>query len=83
MTNETIGVSESEVPDGQKSSGRHSSPSAEMNEDKWPSDVSVNQYEVGSDMQLPTPAVTTWGMASVDTTWRTDRETTTTNWEAI
>ncbi|KAK8663967.1 hypothetical protein V6N13_083772 [Hibiscus sabdariffa] len=50
MTNETIGVSESEVLDGQKSSGRHSSPSVEMNEDKWPSDVPVNQYEAGSDM---------------------------------
>ncbi|KAK8478069.1 hypothetical protein V6N13_064840 [Hibiscus sabdariffa] len=82
-TNETIGALESEVLDGQKNSGRHSSPSAEMDEDKWPSDVSVNQYEAGSDMQLPTPAVTTWGMASIDTTWRTARETTATNWEAI
>ncbi|XP_038999855.1 zinc finger CCCH domain-containing protein 44-like [Hibiscus syriacus] len=82
LTNETIGVSKSEVLDGRKSSSRHSSTSTEMDEDKWPRDVSVNQYEAGSEIQLPAAAVT-WGMASIDTTWRAGRETTATNWEAI
>ncbi|GMJ08782.1 hypothetical protein HRI_004547400 [Hibiscus trionum] len=83
MTNETIRASESEVIYAQKRSGRNSSTSAEMDEDKWPSDVSVNQYEAGSDMQLPAPAVTTWGTSTIDTTWRAGRETAATNWEAI
>ncbi|XP_039033545.1 zinc finger CCCH domain-containing protein 44-like isoform X1 [Hibiscus syriacus] len=82
LTIETIGVSKSEVLDGQKSYGRHSSTSAEMDEDKWPNNVSVNQYEAGSGMQFHAPGVT-WGMASIDTTWKTGRETTATNSEAI
>ncbi|KAK8619126.1 hypothetical protein V6N13_133093 [Hibiscus sabdariffa] len=54
-----------------------------MDEDKWPIDVSVNQHEVGSTMQLHAPAVTTWGMITIDTNWRAGRETMTTNREAI
>ncbi|XP_039062955.1 zinc finger CCCH domain-containing protein 44-like isoform X2 [Hibiscus syriacus] len=43
LTNELFGITKSE--DAQKSSGGHSSTSAEMDEDTRPSDVSVNQYE--------------------------------------
>ncbi|XVF17984.1 hypothetical protein REPUB_Repub10bG0172500 [Reevesia pubescens] len=83
LTIELFGVSPSEVLDAQKSSGGHSSTSAEMDEDTRPSDVSVNQYEAGSDMQPPAPPVTTWGMATVDTAWRAGPETTATNWGAV
>ncbi|KAE8680919.1 hypothetical protein F3Y22_tig00111366pilonHSYRG00365 [Hibiscus syriacus] len=76
VTNETIEASDCEVLDAQKSSGRHSSTSSE-------NDVSVNQYEAGSGMLLPAPAVTTWDMTAIDTTWRAGRESTTINWEAI
>ncbi|XVF59731.1 hypothetical protein PTKIN_Ptkin07bG0299300 [Pterospermum kingtungense] len=82
VTNETFGVSHSEVLDPQRSSGGHSSTSASMDEDKRPGDVSVNQYESGSDMQPPATSVTTWGMATVDTAWRAGPETTSTNWGA-
>ncbi|TYG98387.1 hypothetical protein ES288_A10G113500v1 [Gossypium darwinii] len=82
LTNEPIGVSRSEVHDARKSSGGHSSTSADMDEDKWPNDASVNRYEAGSDMQVPAPPAA-WCMAAIDTTWRAGRETTGTNWEAI
>ncbi|XWS33825.1 hypothetical protein CRYUN_Cryun22dG0116200 [Craigia yunnanensis] len=83
VTNEPFGVSQSEVLNAQKSSGGHSSTSAEMDEDKKPSDVSVNQYEAGSAMQTPAPPLTTWGMATVDTAWRAGPETIGTNWGAV
>ncbi|XWS45511.1 hypothetical protein CRYUN_Cryun15aG0142500 [Craigia yunnanensis] len=83
VTNEPFGVSQSEVLDAQKSSGGHSTTSAEMDEDKRPSDVSVNQYKAGSDMQPSAPPVTTWGMTTVDTAWRAGPETTGTNWGAV
>ncbi|XWS42132.1 hypothetical protein CRYUN_Cryun17cG0142400 [Craigia yunnanensis] len=83
VTNEPFGVSQSEVLDGHKSSGGHSSTSAEMDEDTRPNDVSVNQYEAGSDMQPPAPPVTTWGMATVDNAWRAGPETTGSNLGAV
>ncbi|XVF15863.1 hypothetical protein REPUB_Repub09cG0192800 [Reevesia pubescens] len=83
VTNEPFGVSQSEVHDAKRSSGRHSSTSVEMDEDTRPSDVSVNQYEAGSDMQPPAPPVTTWGMVTEDTAWRPGPETTGTNWGAV
>ncbi|KAK6288148.1 hypothetical protein POUND7_014327 [Theobroma cacao] len=82
VTNEPFGVSQSEVLDAQKSSGGHSSTSADMDEDPRPSDVSVNQYEAGSDMPPAAPPVTTWAMATVDNAWRSGPETTGTNWGA-
>ncbi|XVE82526.1 hypothetical protein DITRI_Ditri16bG0012000 [Diplodiscus trichospermus] len=82
VTNEPFGVSQSEVIDVQKSSGGHSCTSAEMDEDKRPSDVSVNQYEAGSSIQ-PSAPVTTWGMANVNNAWRAGPETTGTNWGAV
>ncbi|OMO84586.1 Zinc finger, PHD-type [Corchorus olitorius] len=83
VTTEPFPVSQSEVLDAQKSSGGHSSTSAEMDEDKRPSDVSVNQYEAGPDIQPPPPPVTTWGMTTVDTAWRAEPETTAPNWGAV
>ncbi|XP_022751435.1 zinc finger CCCH domain-containing protein 44-like [Durio zibethinus] len=83
VINELFGVSQSELLDTQKSSGGHSSTSAEMDEDKRPSDVSVNQYEAGSDIQPPAPPVTTWDMATEDTAWRAGPETSGTNWAAV
>ncbi|XP_022741080.1 zinc finger CCCH domain-containing protein 44-like isoform X2 [Durio zibethinus] len=83
VTNKPFGVSQSQVLDAKKSSGGHSSTSAEMDEDKRPSDVSVNQNEAGSDMQPPASTVTTWGMATVDTAWRAGPETTGTNWGTV
>ncbi|KAK8607482.1 hypothetical protein V6N13_053215 [Hibiscus sabdariffa] len=81
LTNELFGITKSE--DAQKSSGGHSSTSAEMDEDTRPSDVSVNQYETGSDMQPPAPPATTWSMATVGNAWRAGPETTGTNWGAV
>ncbi|OMO57010.1 Zinc finger, PHD-type [Corchorus capsularis] len=83
VTTEPFPVSQSEVLDAQKSSGGHSSTSAEMDEDKRPSDASVNQYEAGPDIQPPPPPVTTWGMTTVDTAWRAGPETTAPNWGAV
>ncbi|KAG4153742.1 hypothetical protein ERO13_D03G011000v2 [Gossypium hirsutum] len=83
LTNELFGISTSEVLDAQKSSGGHSSTSAEMDEDTRPSDVSVNQFEARSDMQPPAQPVTTWGMTTVGSPWRPGPETTGTNWGAV
>ncbi|KAL1073114.1 hypothetical protein V6Z11_D11G199100 [Gossypium hirsutum] len=79
VTTEPFKISQSEVLDAQKSSGRHSSTSAEINENTRPRDVSVNQYKVGSNMQPPASPVTTWGMDTIDTAWRSGPETTSTN----
>ncbi|KAL4378071.1 hypothetical protein GQ457_02G013910 [Hibiscus cannabinus] len=80
LTNELFGITQSE--DAQKSSGGHSSTSAEMDEDTRPNDVSVNQYEAGLDMQPPAPPATTWSMATVGNAWRAGPETAGTNWGA-
>ncbi|XP_017630781.1 zinc finger CCCH domain-containing protein 44-like isoform X2 [Gossypium arboreum] len=83
VTTEPFRISQSEVLDAQKSSGRHSSTSAEINENTRPRDVSVNQYKVGSNMQPPAPPVTTWGMDTIDTAWGSGPETTSTNCGAV
>ncbi|MBA0861668.1 hypothetical protein Goshw_030229, partial [Gossypium schwendimanii] len=83
VTTEPFRISQSEVLDAQKSSGRHSSTSAEINENTRPRDVSVNQYKVGSNMQPPASPVTTWGMDTIDTAWRSGPETTSTNCGAV
>ncbi|PPD74253.1 hypothetical protein GOBAR_DD28821 [Gossypium barbadense] len=83
VTTEPFKISQSEVLDAQKSSGRHSSTSAEINENTRPRDVSVNQYKVGSNMQPPASPVTTWGMDAIDTAWRSGPETTSTNCGAV
>ncbi|KAE8662873.1 Monothiol glutaredoxin-S6 [Hibiscus syriacus] len=90
VTNETIGTSESEVLDGCSEEFWQ----AFFHDLAWPglfpplstsseNDVSVNQYEDGSGMQLPALAVTTWDMTAINTTWRAGREATIPNWEAI
>ncbi|MBA0560731.1 hypothetical protein Golob_017609, partial [Gossypium lobatum] len=83
VTTEPFRISQSEVLDAQKSSGRHSSTSAEINENTRPRDVSVNQYKVGSNMQPPASPVTTWAMDTIDTAWRSGPETTSTNCGAV
>ncbi|KAL5821248.1 hypothetical protein ACOSQ3_023130 [Xanthoceras sorbifolium] len=76
VTDEQLAVSQADVLDPQKSSGGHSSTSAEAEEDRKPSDDSVNQREAGSNHQQPLPAVTSLSMAAPDITWRVGSETT-------
>lgn len=67
----------------QKRSTGHSPTSFEVEGDAKPSDISVNQWEAGSDVQ-PTPLSTaSLDMAAADTTWRVGSESTATSWEAV
>ncbi|GLU19808.1 hypothetical protein SLE2022_360350 [Rubroshorea leprosula] len=81
VTSETFMVLQAEVLDTQKSSGAHSSTSAAMARNARPN-ISASQSAVPHlDVQPPAPPVTTWGMATRDTTWRSGSETTSASWE--
>ncbi|GMI97990.1 hypothetical protein HRI_003468300 [Hibiscus trionum] len=83
VTHEQFRVSQSEVLDAHRSSVGHPSSSPVRIEVTSPSNVSINRYEAGSDMQPPAPPVTTWGVATIDSSWRPGPETTGTNMGAV
>ncbi|XP_044469589.1 zinc finger CCCH domain-containing protein 44 isoform X2 [Mangifera indica] len=80
VNEEPQGISQGDVLDLQKSSVGRSSTSNEVGileeVSKPPSDDSVNQCEAASNFSPPLPPVTSWEMATMDTTWRSGTETT-------
>ncbi|KAJ0041182.1 hypothetical protein Pint_28405 [Pistacia integerrima] len=79
VNEEPRGVSQGDVLDRQKSSGGPSSTSNEvevLEEVTKSSDDSVNQCKAASNLPPPLPPVTSWEMATIDTTWRPGTETT-------
>lgn len=83
VTEEPHGVvCQADVLGPQKRSTGHSPTSIEVEGDAKPSDISVNQWEAGSDIQ-PTPLSTaSWDVAAPDSTWRVGSESTATSYEA-
>lgn len=79
------------VPDLQQRSGVHSSTSAEVEGDRKPSNVSVNQLEANVSVnqlepgEIQTPALSkeSWDMSSTDNPWKARLESTETSCEAV
>ncbi|XP_044498097.1 zinc finger CCCH domain-containing protein 44-like [Mangifera indica] len=72
-------VSQGDVVDPQKSSGGQSSTINKVDtleEVTKPSDDSVNQCKTASNFSPPLPPMTSWEMATLDTTWRPETEIT-------
>ncbi|KAL4644267.1 hypothetical protein ACB092_02G152500 [Castanea dentata] len=81
VTDEPHGVSGADVLDPQKRSSGHSSTSFEVEGDAKPSDISVNQWESGSDIQPTPPSTASWDMGTTD--WRVGSESTATSYGAV
>lgn len=82
VTDEPFGMSQADVFDLRNSSGGRSSTSAEGEEDTKPSDDSINQCEVGSEIQPPLPPVMSWDIDAMDT-WKLGSETVNINQGAV
>ncbi|KAK7820219.1 zinc finger ccch domain-containing protein 19 [Quercus suber] len=81
VTDEPRGVSGADVLDPQKRSSGHSSTSFEVEGDAKRSDISVNQWESGSDIQPTPPSTASWDMGTTD--WRVGSESTATSYGAV
>ncbi|ONH97021.1 hypothetical protein PRUPE_7G165000 [Prunus persica] len=82
VTDEPLGECQGNAVDLQKGCGVHSSTSAEVEGDRKPSDVSVNQWEAGPEIQNTAPPKENWDIASTDNHWKARSESTETSWEA-
>ncbi|GAV75905.1 SWIB domain-containing protein/GYF domain-containing protein/Plus-3 domain-containing protein [Cephalotus follicularis] len=76
---EPVGISQGDILGPQKNSNGCSPMSAGTEEDGKPSDVSVNQYEVGSDICPPAQSPSR-NMVTTETTWRAGSESADANW---
>ncbi|XP_068343191.1 zinc finger CCCH domain-containing protein 44-like isoform X2 [Pyrus communis] len=76
VTDEPVGACQGNALDLKNRSGVHSSTSPEMEGDRKYSDVSVNQFEAGTEMRTTAPS-------DMDNHWNNRSETTGRSWEAV
>ncbi|GLT82683.1 hypothetical protein SLE2022_010410 [Rubroshorea leprosula] len=80
VTTEPFAIPQAEILGAQKSSGAHSSTSTEMDEDTRPDNISAARQSI---TRFDASPMTTWGMATRDSTWRPGSETRVASWGTI